>query len=78
MSFEHLPFSSFALESSAGPAPGYAEGSTLTLDLAAVEHPLLDSIMRGSVALAIDDAGPAGSLCASVVPVSGGAMTLTF
>ena len=78
MSIEHLPFSSFALESSAGPAPGYAEGSTLTLDLAALEHPLLDTAMRASVALVVEDAAPAGSLCASVVPVSGGAMTLTF
>jgi hypothetical protein len=79
MSFEHLPFSSFALESSVGPTPGFADGSTLTLDLAAtVEHPLLDTAMRGSLALVMEDAGLAGSRCASVVPVSGGAMTLTF
>ena len=78
MSIEHLPFSSFALESSASPTPGLVDAWTLTLASGPTTHPLLDMAMGGTIALNVDGALATSGQSARVVPVGSGAVTVTF
>ncbi|MBG9389414.1 hypothetical protein [Caenimonas aquaedulcis] len=78
MSIDLLPFSSFALESSVGPASGLGDTWTLTLASFEAAHPLLDMAMGGTIVLHVDAAQATGGELARVVPADAAPMTVTF
>jgi hypothetical protein len=78
MNIDLLPFSAFALESSAGASRHVGESHTLTLRLElAPAHPAFEPAMNGSAS--VDAAAdPAPLLRAAVVPAPGPVLTITF
>jgi hypothetical protein len=79
MNIDLLPFSAFALESSAAGPSRPSESHTLTLRLGfAPAHPAVEHAMEGTVSLGGPSPEPAAVLRAAVVPVRGLALTLTF
>jgi len=78
MNIDLLPFSAFALESSAGPSSFLGESHTLTLKLGlAPVHPALAPTMDGSIGFT-DELAREPALRAAVVPVAGPVLTITF
>ena len=78
MSIELLPFSAFALESCAAPAPTPGEGQTLTLALRCGRGSSIEP-MVGLLTLRAASAAVQGSHHAGVVaPAEGGALAITF
>lgn len=78
MNIDLLPFSAFALESSAGASSALGESHTLTVRLGhAPAHPALASAMDGRISFT-DHLRQEPTLRAAVVPVPGPVLTITF
>ena len=78
MNIDLLPFSAFALESSAGASGALGESHTLTLTLGqAPVHPALASAIDGSIGFT-DELAQEHAMRAAVVPVPGPILTITF
>jgi hypothetical protein len=79
MNIDLLPFSAFALESSAGASRYVGEAHTLTLRLElAPAHPAFEPAMSGSIGFDGLAAEPPPLLRAAVVPAGGPVLTITF
>ena len=79
MNIDLLPFSAFALESSARPSRQMGESHTLTLRLElAPAHPGFEPAMSGTVGFDVIAGEPAPPLRAAVVPATGPVLTITF
>lgn len=79
MNIDLLPFSAFALESSAGASRQSGESHTLTMRLGlSPVHPGLDPAMEGTVGFTDLPQESAPVLRACVGPVAGPVLTITF
>jgi hypothetical protein len=79
MNIDLLPFSAFALESSAAGPRRPGESHTLTMQFGfAPAHPALEHAMEGTVSLPGPSPESATAWRAAVVPVRGSALTLTL